>query len=378
MIYLDHAASSFPKPTCTIEAVARCLNETGANPGRSGHRLSADAARIIFDTREAAAALLNVSDSRQVLLLSGATHALNLAIFGLLKKNDHVVVTAMQHNSVSRPIKAAEQTLSLRISEVLADAEGRISPADVRRAIQPDTSLVVANHASNVTGIAQPIGEIKEAARKVPLLVDAAQSAGVLPIDTADAGIDMLAFSGHKSLLGPQGTGGLYVRPGLALRPLIHGGTGSRSESDRQPEFLPDALEAGTPNTPGIAGLGAGIKFVLENSVATIHAHAMKLFHTFMERARRIPGISFYGDDIAGPRTATVSLNLKNRSPSETARLLERHHGILCRAGLHCAPSAHRVIGTFPHGTVRISIGFSNTEDEMHAASDALMQIATS
>ena len=350
----------------------------GANPGRSGHRLSAQAARIVFDTRQDLAELFGISDSRQIVFTSNATAGLNIALHGMLDPQDHVVTTSMEHNSVMRPLRHLARERGVRLTVVAADREGRVDPAAIREALEPKTRLVAINHGSNVVGCIQPIAEIKEAIGKVPLLVDAAQTAGSYPFSIERDGIDLLAFSGHKSLLGPAGTGGLYVRPGLDLPPLVRGGTGSRSESDQQPDFLPDKYESGTLNTCGIAGLGASVRFILERGVETIHNHEMNLLDVFLERLRRIEGVVLYGPSSTEARLPTVSLNVEGKSPSQVGGLLDKRHDIMVRVGLHCAPDAHRTIGTFPDGTVRFSAGALNTTDEMEQAVAAVDEIARS
>ncbi len=378
MIYLDNAATSHPKPPEVVEAVRHFMVHVGANPGRSGHRLSAQAARIVFDTRQSLAELLGVSDSRQIVFTSNATAGLNIALHGMLGPRDHVVTTSMEHNSVMRTLQHLEQERGVRITVVQADQQGRVDPAAIREALEPKTRLVAINHGSNVVGTIQPIAQIKEAIGKVPLLVDAAQTAGSYPFSIERDGVDLLAFSGHKSLLGPQGIGGLYVHPGLDLPPLVRGGTGSRSESDRQPDFLPDKYESGTLNTCGIAGLGAGVRFILDQGVETIHNREMELLEVFWEGLRRIAGVVLYGPNSVEARLPTVSLNVRGKSPSQVGGLLDKSHDIMVRVGLHCAPDAHRTIGTFPDGTVRFSAGALNTTDEMEQAVAAVEEIARS
>ena len=378
MIYLDNAATSHPKPPEVNEAVRHFMVHVGANPGRSGHRLSAEAARIVFDTRQSLAELFGISDSRQIIFTSNATASLNIALHGMLGPRDHVVTTSMEHNSVMRTLRHLEQECGVRIEVVQADTQGRVDPFAIQGALDPKTRLVVINHGSNVVGTVQPIAEIKEAVGKVPLLVDAAQTAGSYPISAERDGVDLLAFSGHKSLLGPQGTGGLYVHPELDLTPLARGGTGSRSESDRQPDFLPDKHESGTRTTCGIAGLGAGVRYILERGVTTIHNREMDLMDVFFEGLRRIEGVVLYGPDSTEARLPTVSLNLKGKSPSQVGRLLDKQHDIMVRVGLHCAPNAHRTIGTSPIGTVRFSAGALSTTDEMEQAVAAVDEIARS
>lgn len=377
MIYLDNAATSHPKPPSVVEAVCRCLTEIGGNPGRSGHRLSANAARVIFDSREALARIFHVKDSRNIVFTAGATHSLNTVLFGLLQKNDHVVIGSMEHNAVMRPLKRLRAQREIRITVVGADRCGRVSPAALSAALCTDTRLVIVNHGSNVNGAISPIAEIKDVVGEIPLLVDAAQTAGAYPIDVERDGIDFMAFSGHKSLLGPQGIGGLYLRPGLHLAPLVYGGTGSRSEEDVQPVFLPDRFEAGTPNTPGIAGLGAGADYLLARDVASIHREQTALVAVLVDGLRQIPGLQFVGEMDDGPRLPTVSFRLRDVSVSETVKRLDKQYDIMTRAGLHCAPEAHRTFGTFPAGAVRLSLGIANTKEELHRTVEALAEIAS-
>jgi cysteine desulfurase family protein len=379
LAYFDHAATSWPKPAPMIEAMARYNSEVGGSPGRSGHRLSIEAGRVIFDTREALAILLQIDDPLRIILTKNATEALNIAIFGLLQPGDHVITTSMEHNSVMRPLRALEaQGVSLSI--VTCSSQGELDPEDVRKAMLTNTKMIVATHASNVTGTIIPISEVGLIAREynVLLCVDSAQTAGVLPINVQEAGIDLLAFSGHKSLFGPQGTGGLYIRKGIEkdLRPIMMGGTGSRSEFESQPDFIPDKCESGTPNTIGIAGLGASVRFVLAEGLEKIRKKEEKLTSCFIEKLTDIAGVRIFGPSEAIKRIAVVSFNLPSISPSEAAFELDNHFGILCRPGLHCAPAAHRTIGTFPEGTIRFSFSCFNTEDEVYAALEALKRIA--
>lgn len=377
-LYFDQAATSRPKPEAVIEAMVRYQREVCASPGRSGHSLSIEAGRIVLAAREALAELLGVRDPLRICLTNNATEALNIVIRGLLRPGDHVVTTSLEHNSVMRPLRAREKE-GVRLTVVPCSKEGLLDPQDVRRAIRPETRLLIVTHASNVTGTILPVAELGAMARAlgIPFCVDAAQSAGILPIDVEKLGIDLLAFTGHKSLFGPQGTGGLYVGPGLEreIPPLMAGGTGSRSEFEEHPDFLPDRFEAGTPNTVGIAGLAAGVRFVLEEGVARIRDHEMRLAGRFCQGAAAIKGITLLGPADADKRIGVVSLRIDDLSPSEAALRLDERFGILCRPGLHCAPAAHRTIGTFPEGTLRFSFGYFNTEAEIDAALEALEAI---
>lgn len=381
MIYLDHAATSWPKPPAVIRAMASFLERAGGNPGRSGHRLSIDAGRIVYETRELLARLFGAPDPLRVILAPNVTYALNIAMLGLLDPaSDRVVTTGIEHNSVMRPLRALEAR-GLRLDVVPCDAEGQLDLDAMAHALRQDTRLVVASHASNVTGTLLPLQEIATLAHEAGalLLVDAAQTAGVLPLDAQALGVDLLAFTGHKGLLGPPGTGGLVIAPHLPpdlIRPVLMGGTGSRSEEERQPEMLPDRLECGTGNGPGIAGLGAGVRYLLEQGVEAVRAHEHALAQRLINGLREIAGVTVYGPLDASLRTATISLRIQGHLVSEVGWRLDEEHDILCRVGLHCAPAAHRTLGTFPEGTVRLAAGYSNTTADIDAAVAAVAEIA--
>ncbi len=382
MIYFDHSATSWPKPPGVKVAMATFLDEIGANPGRSGHSRSIEAARTLYDAREALAALFNVRDPLRIVFTLNATDALNLALKGLLRPGDHVITSSMEHNSVMRPLRDLEKT-GVEITVVPCSREGSLDPEDIRKRIQSRTRLIVLNHASNVTGTLLPIREVGRIARRDPLLflVDAAQTAGVYPIDVEKDGIDLLAFTGHKSLYGPQGTGGLVIGERVREKemvPLRLGGTGSRSEFEEQPDFLPDRFESGTPNGVGIAGLLAGLQFIEEKGIETLRRHETELMDKVLDGLKEIPRVKLYGPISGKDRIATVSFTVDGLSPSEIALRLDREFGILSRPGLHCAPSAHRTIRTFPVGTVRFSFGAFNTRDEIDIALRAVSIIASS
>lgn len=376
MIYLDNAATTFPKPDAVWDAVVRCGRTRCGNPGRSGHPLAAAAAREVFTAREALAELFNIPDSSRLVFTCNATMALNMAIYGLLTDGGHVITSSMEHNSVMRPLHHLQRQGRITLTVVPCSPRGELDPGDVKRAVQADTRLVVLTHASNVCGTILPVGEVKQCLPDLPLLVDAAQTAGVLSIDIEKSGIDMLAFSGHKGLLGPMGTGGLYVAPSLRLEPLMQGGTGSRSEELMQPDFMPDALEAGTPDVPGVSGLHAGVRFLQEAGLATVRAHETALTRTLIEGLAGHEKIRIHG--LADPvrQTAVVSVTMDERDPGDIARSLDRDFGIACRASLHCAPIAHRTLGTYPQGTVRLSMNYFNTQDDVREAVRALQVIA--
>jgi len=379
MIYLDNAATSWPKPEAVYQAMDSLMRHTGASPGRSGHLLSITAARIIYETREAVAQLFGVHDPAHIVFTSNATEALNLAIKGLLHIGDHAVTSSLEHNSVMRPLRALEKK-GIEVTVVNCSAHGSLDPGDIERAIRPYTRLIVLSHASNVVGTILPVAEVGRIARDhgVPLLVDAAQSAGCYPIDFEAMNIDLLAFSGHKSLYGPQGTGVLCIREGIEslLEPLKYGGTGSYSEYEHQPEFLPDKYESGTPNTVGLAGLGAGVRFVMQEGLSNIRAKEERLTKLLMDGLTTIPGVDTYGKSRPGDRVAIVSFNISGQTPSEVALRLEEDFRIMCRPGLHCSPVAHRTLGTFPQGSVRLSPGHFNSVHDIERTVEAVRQIA--
>jgi cysteine desulfurase family protein len=372
LIYLDNAATSFPKPDSVWEAVVACGKHKGGNPGRSGHKLAAEAAREVFAAREAVAGLFNVSDSSRIIFTGNATVALNTALNGFLREGDHVVTSSMEHNSVIRPLYALQQKKRITLTAVPCSSFGELDPDDVCRAVEPNTRLVVLTHASNVCGTILPIEPVKQRIPDIPLLVDAAQTAGILPIDIVSMGIDLLAFSGHKGLLGPMGTGGLYVAPEISLYPFICGGTGSRSESPEQPDFLPDALESGTLNVPGLCGLRAGIEFIRGQEITAVRAYESGLMKILLDGISGRKKIRLQGAGDPERQIAVVSITMDGMDPADVAGRLDREFGIACRAGLHCAPEAHRTLGTFPQGTIRFSPSRFTTEDDMRETVRAL------
>lgn len=377
MIYLDNAATSWPKPREVIEAVREALEDYGANPGRSGHRLAIRAARAIYEAREALAEFFGAGDPDRIVLTKNVTEALNLVLYGFLRPGDHVITTSMEHNSVMRPLRDLERR-GVELTVVRASPQGRLDPEEVRKAIKGNTRLIAMVHLSNVTGTLMPVKEVLGIAHGegVPVLLDCAQSAGTLPIDLRELPVDFLAFTGHKALFGPQGTGGLYIRPGLEdeLGPLMRGGTGSKSEAEEQPEFLPDKYESGTPNTPGIAGLGAGVRFLLREGMERVAQRKKALTRMLVEGLREIKGLEVFGT-LGEDHIGIVSFRVPGMSPSEVSALLDERYGILSRPGLHCAPSAHRTLGTFPEGTVRFSVGYLNTEEEILEAVKAVWDL---
>ncbi len=380
MIYLDNAATSWPKPPGVAEAMTHFVTEVGANPGRAGHRRAVEAGRTVYAAREAVATLFHASDPLRVVFGQNVTEALNLALRGILRPGDHVVTSSMEHNSVMRPLRALERD-GVAVSVVPCSPAGTLDPDDLEAALRPDTAMIVLNHASNVVGTLLPVGEAGAIARKhgIPLLVDVAQTGGAYPLDMEALGIDLLAFTGHKSLCGPMGTGGLIVGPGFdahRLRPLKRGGTGSRSEWEEQPEFLPDACESGTLNVPGLAGLEAGVRWVLDRGVEAIRAHEEALTQRLLDGLLGIAGVTLYGPQDVDRQVAVVSFSIDGLDPAEAGLRLDDEYGILCRVGLHCSPAAHRTIGTYPTGTVRFGLGAMSTSGDVDAALVAVRTLA--
>jgi cysteine desulfurase/selenocysteine lyase len=380
MIYFDNAATSWPKPPGVAEAIVHFVNDVGANPGRSAHRLAVESGRIVYNAREAVAELFNAPDPLRVVFGHNVTEALNLALRGLPRSGDHVITSSMEHNSVMRPLRALERQ-GIEVTVVRCSPQGFLDPADVEAAVRPNTAMIALNHASNVVGTLLPVAEVGRIARRhgLLLLVDAAQTGGAYPIDVQADNVDLLAFTGHKSLYGPMGTGGLIVGKRVdveRMEPLKRGGTGSRSEREEQPDFLPDLCESGTPNAVGLAGLEAGLRWVLERGVETIRAHEVELARRLINGLGEIPGVTVYGGLDAELQTATVSFNITGMEPSEVGLRLDEEYGILCRVGLHCAPAAHKTIGTFSAGTVRFGLGVFNTLEEVDDALTAVQAFA--
>ncbi len=377
-LYLDNAATSYPKPACVVEAMRDYAERVGASSGRSAHRPAQEASRIVFEARESVARLIGSGDSSRVIFTSNATEGLNIAIFGLLDEGDRVVTTSMEHNSVMRPLRHLEKTRSVGIDVVSCSPKGELDPDDVRRMIGKATRLIVLTSASNVCGTLMPVGDVAKLARErgVCLLVDAAQTVGCVPMDVTGDSLDLVAFSGHKGLLGPQGTGCLYVGEGVELRPLYYGGTGSLSEHETQPDFLPDRFESGTPNIVGIAGLGAAVKFILDRGVDRIRAEEQRLTGYLLDRMDRIDGVAVHGQKDPGLQVGVISMNIAGMDPSEVGYALDARYDIAVRVGLHCAPGAHRTLGTFPDGTVRISPGLFTSTDDVDFLCSALSEIS--
>lgn len=377
MIYLDNAATSFPKPPETIRLLNDFVNNVGGNPGRSGHTLSLEAARIIFDTREKLTDFIGMKDSERLVFTQNGTEALNLAILGLLKENDHVVTTSMEHNSVMRPLEFLRLHRGVSYTAVPCSAEGLLDPGELAKAVKKDTRAVIVNHGSNVTGTLQPIELVKDMTGDALFIVDACQTIGSVPLDMEKAGIDILCFSCHKSLFSIQGVGAAYIRKGIDLTPLKFGGTGSKSESIDHPAFLPDKYESGTPNTPGIASLLGGLTFIGNEGIEKIAAKKGTIRELLVKGLRDIDGVAVYGHETLRPRSslAVVSFNIKGKLASETGYELNKR-SIYTRVGLHCCPAAHQAIGTFPQGTVRAAPGYFTEEDDVRSFLEAVREIA--
>lgn len=377
MYYFDNSATSFPKPKQVIDKMVEVMTEYGANPGRSGHRLALEAGRGIYETREKLSKFINSKDAMNVVLTRNATASLNLAIKGLLKNGDHVVTTTMEHNSVLRPIMKLKETIGIEVTILQADIQGQIDLKELEEAILPNTKLVVTTHASNVIGTIYPIEEIAKIvhSKNAIYLVDASQSAGYLPIDVEKMGLDMVAMTGHKGLLGPQGTGALYIRDGIILDSIEEGGTGSKSYEFKQPDILPDKYESGTPNTPGIIGLGEGIDYIEKFGLENIVEHEWELTKRFMDGIKDFKFINIYGPSLDQKRAPVVAINIGEEDSSEISNILDEEFDIATRPGLHCAPLAHKTIGTFEQGVVRFSFGYSNTIEEIDHAIESVKKI---
>lgn len=375
MIYLDNAATSWPKPDAVCGAMVDCIKNYGANPGRSGHRMAMQASEKVYECRENLARLFGIGDPLRIAFTANATEAINLAVKGLLVAGDHVIITSMEHNAVVRPLKKLESR-GVELSVVRADSNGRVDLKDIENNIKPNTKLLLVTHASNVTGTVNDVQSIGRLAQehKIIFMVDAAQTAGKYPVDVELMNVDLLAFPGHKGLLGPQGTGGLYIREGLMLDTLKEGGTGSISESLEQPDFLPDRYESGTLNTPGIVGLNEGVKYILKTGIDNIRMHEKQLEQQMMKGLGQIAGVRAYGSN--NPELGVISITIDGRDCNEVCNELDEKYGIAARGGLHCAYLAHETIGTQNTGTIRFSIGPYNTTRDIDQALIAVKTIA--
>jgi len=377
--YFDNAATTYPKPVGVYDSIMTAMKEYGANPGRSGHKMALQASRGVFETRELLAELFNVKNSMNIALTFNATEGLNMGIKGALKPGDHVITTAMEHNSVLRPIKYMEK-YGIQSTILNCNEKGQIDLRDLKAAIKHNTKMIVSTHVSNLTGTIMPIYEIGKIAREknIIFMVDGSQSAGVYDIDVEAMNIDILAFPGHKGLLGPQGTGGIYIREGIQLESYMQGGTGSASNSMIHPDIMPDKFESGTANAPGIVGLGAGIKFIKQIGIENIRKHEEEITQYFLDEVSKIEGIKIYGPKNVKEQGAVVALNIRDVDSSEVSFILDDEYDIAVRPGLHCAPMAHKTLGTLSQGAVRFSFGYFNTLTEVEYGIKALHEIAKS
>ena len=376
MIYFDNAATTMRKPEPVVQAVANALCSLG-NPGRGVHDAALDASRIIFDTRTKLAEFFHADSPKQIVFTANSTESLNIAIKGVLVPGDHVITTALEHNSVLRPLYEMEEK-GVELTIIPADSRGRICYGDLESGIRENTKAIVCTHGSNLTGNLVDIQRIGAIARNHNLLflVDASQTAGVFPIDVGEMNIDILCFTGHKSLLGPQGTGGMVVREGLAIRPLLSGGSGVQTYSKTHPAQMPTALEAGTLNAHGLAGLRAAVEYLQETGIHHIRQTEQGLMWEFYRQVCGIPGITVYGDFSQRERCPIVTLNIRDYDSSEVSDALFREYGIATRPGAHCAPLMHRALGTVEQGAVRFSFSHYNTMEEIQIAVSALRELA--
>ena len=376
MIYFDNAATTLRKPECVVQAVTEAMGSLG-NSGRGVHSGALSASRTLYDARAALAQLFGAESPERIAFTSNSTQALNIAIKGVLKPGDHVITTALEHNSVLRPLFELEDR-GVELTVLPADSLGNLCYGDFEKAIRHNTRAIVTTHGSNLTGNLLDIARIGAVAEKHDLIyiVDASQTAGVFDIDVQSMHIDILCFTGHKGLLGPQGTGGLYVREGVAVQPLLSGGSGVQTYLRAHPPQMPTRLEAGTLNGHGIAGLGAAVRYLLETGVPAIRAKEQALMRCFYEAVREIPGITVYGDFSSFHRCAIVTLNIRDYDSGEVSDALSEQYGIATRPGAHCAPLMHKALGTVEQGAVRFSFSHYNTEEEIKIAVAALQELA--
>lgn len=384
MIYLDNSATTFPKPDSVISAMTDFMKNTCANPGRSGHKMAQETNREILMARMDMAKLFNIANPMQLIFTKNASEALNIAILGYVKKGDHVITSCMEHNSVLRPLNYLKDIGDIELSIVSSDDEGFVHAKDIAAELKPNTTLVAVTHASNLTG---SINDIKEIAKtiatenlnrenKISLLVDGAQTAGLVDIDVNEMGIDMLAGAGHKSLYGPTGTGFLYVSENIKLEPLYRGGTGSISESLIQPDFMPDMLETGTLNASGIVGLKAGINYIVEKDIQKLREKQQNMIAKLISEFSKIEKVKIFGSKDSKKRASAVSINIGDRDSQEITYLLSDKYDIATRGGKHCAPLAHKRMGTLEQGMVRISISSFTTDEEINSVINAVKELA--
>ncbi len=376
MIYLDSAATSYHKPDGVARAVAEAISHMG-NPGRGAHEASLDASRVVYGTREKMAGLFGVEEASQIVFTANSTESLNIAIQGLVDPGDHVITTVMEHNSVLRPLYLCQQR-GVSLTILPFSAAGTVTPEAIEAVIRSNTRMIVCTHGSNLTGDLNDLEAIGRVCKKHHLLfvVDASQTAGVFPIQMDSMNIDVLCFTGHKSLMGPQGTGGMCVRKGVRIRPLLVGGSGIDSYSKIHPQVMPTALEAGTLNAHGIAGLSAALDFIKKVTPDVIRQREEELTRRFVCQIKSIPGVKLYGNYEQFPRAPILSLNILDYDSGEIADVLAQDYGIMTRAGAHCAPLMHETLGTKSQGAVRFSFSYFNTEEEIDQAANAIRELA--
>ncbi|WP_418586283.1 aminotransferase class V-fold PLP-dependent enzyme [Intestinibacter sp.] len=373
-IYLDNAATSFPKPKEVADAVYDFMINNGTSSGRGSYKKAMQSDYIVYECRKLIGNLFNFDDPKKVVFTSNVTDSLNIAIRGILKENDHVITSSLEHNAVWRCLKTLEKDINIKIDTVECSKDGITNPEDIKKYIRKDTALIVFTQVSNVLGTIQPIKEIGKIARenKIVFLVDAAQSAGAMKIDIKEDNIDILAFTGHKSLLAPMGTGGLIINTDIDIKPLKAGGTGGDSAYEYQPDYYPNHLETGTSNVSGIAGLRAAIKFLNREGIDNIHNKEKELTKYALQRLETVKDIEIYGPKDCEKILSVISFNIKNKRPEDISTILDQKYDIMLRAGLHCAPTAHSVINTKDRGSLRIGIGYFNTKDDIDKLVEAL------
>jgi cysteine desulfurase family protein len=378
-LYLDNAATSYPKPDAVYASVIKYMRENGASPGRGNYARALEADRLVYEARKAIASLLGAPRPSQVIFTCNATESINIALKGYLRQGDRVLTTGYEHNAVARPLKKLEDQRRIQVDRVPCTAEGALDMESVKAKLQDGVRLLAVSHASNVIGCVTPLEELVAAAheRGAAVLADAAQTAGAYPVDVTAVPVDMLAFTGHKGLLGPTGTGGLYLRKGLELSTLKEGGTGGMSLSPFPPDDPPDRYEAGTMNISGIAGLRASAQYLLDIGVDAVRAHEARLSGLLLDGLESVPKLTCYGPRSAENRIGLVSFNIEGHDPHKVSMRLDRDYGIMVRSGLHCAPEAHRLLGTAPIGAVRASIGYFNQPSDIERFVGALGEIAS-
>ena len=373
-IYLDNAATSFPKPKEVATAVYDFMVNNGTSSGRGSYKKAMQSDYIVYECRKLIGKLFNFDNPKKVIFTSNVTDSLNIAMRGILKENDHVITSSLEHNAVWRCLKTLERDINIKIDTVECSKDGITNPQDIKKYIKKDTALIVFTQASNVLGKIQPIREIGAIAREhnIPFLVDSAQSAGAMKIDVKEDNIDILAFTGHKSLLGPMGTGGLIINTNIDIKPLKAGGTGGDSAYEYQPDYYPNHLETGTSNVSGIAGLREAIKFLNKEGIENIHNKEKELTKYALEKLETVKDIEIYGPKDCEKMLSVISFNIKDKRPEDVGSILDQKYDIMLRAGLHCAPTAHSVIGTKERGTLRIGLGYFNEKEDIDKLVEAL------